>query len=63
MANAFSLAGDYHVNEVIGLANTLGQAGKNMCGSEQEAPRWMVRSLTAPTGKFSDRKYCGTRES
>ena len=30
MANAFSLAGDYHVNEVIGPANTLGQAGKNM---------------------------------
>ena len=29
MANAFSLTGDYHVNEVIGPANTLGQAGKN----------------------------------
>ena len=41
MANAFSLTGDYHVNEVIGPANTLGQAGKNIRGCEQEAPRWM----------------------
>ena len=31
MANAFSLTGDYHVNEVIGPANTLGQAGKSIC--------------------------------
>ena len=38
MANAFSLTGDYHVNEVIGPANTLGQAGKNIRGCEQEAP-------------------------
>ena len=38
MANAFSLTGDYHVNEVIGPANTLGQAGKNIRGCEHEAP-------------------------
>ena len=50
MANAFSLTGDYHVNEVIGPANTLGQAGKNIRGCKQEAPLemdgWMLDGST-----------------